>query len=190
MKTIKIKGKEYIEVHERIKHFRKEHKNSSIETEILSHDAGVCVMKACIFVDKELVATGHAYEKEGSSFINKTSYIENCETSAIGRALGIFGIGIETSIASVEEIRNAEKNQKFIPMTKKQSEALIDFCKKQKLEPFEIAKEYTITKKMSSTDFEIAFRLIKDHVKSGDLGYKFAIPEGDEDELFEGNEDT
>ena len=44
------------------------------------------MFKAEVIVDDVLVATGHAYEKEGSSFINKTSYIENCETSAIGRA--------------------------------------------------------------------------------------------------------
>ena len=52
-----------------------------------------------------------AYEKEGSTFINKTSYIENCETSAWGRALGNLGIGIDTSIASAEEVQNAVLNQ-------------------------------------------------------------------------------
>ncbi|MCQ2771082.1 MAG: hypothetical protein MJ236_04705, partial [Clostridia bacterium] len=50
-------------------------------------------------------------EKESSSFINKTSFIENCETSAVGRALGFAGIGSKTSIASAEEVRNAINNQ-------------------------------------------------------------------------------
>ena len=49
--------------------------------------------------------------KENSSFINKTSYIENCETSAVGRALGMAGIGIDTAVASAEEVQNAINNQ-------------------------------------------------------------------------------
>ena len=61
--------------------------------------------------DGVILATGLAYEKEGSTFINKTSYIENCETSAWGRALGNLGIGIDTSIASAEEVGNAIKQQ-------------------------------------------------------------------------------
>ena len=54
---------------------------------------------------------GYAQEKESSSFINKTSFIENCETSAVGRALGMCGFGIDTSIASYEEVQNAINNQ-------------------------------------------------------------------------------
>jgi hypothetical protein len=57
------------------------------------------------------VSTGLAYEDKDSSFINKTSYIENCETSAIGRALGNFGIGIDTSVASADEVKTAIANQ-------------------------------------------------------------------------------
>ena len=59
----------------------------------------------------KLLGSGHAYEKEGSTFINRTSYIENCETSAVGRALGMCGFGIDTSIASSEEVQNAILNQ-------------------------------------------------------------------------------
>lgn len=111
MKTINIKGKEYIEVNERIKYFRANYPDGRIITDIISIKDGVCIFKADIFIGDNLVATGHAYEKEGSTFINKTSYIENCETSAVGRALGILGIGIDTSIASAEEVGNAIANQ-------------------------------------------------------------------------------
>jgi len=111
LRTVNIKGKEYVEVNERIKAFRDMYPTGSIMTDIVSNQDGVCVIKAVIVVDNQIVATGHAYEKEGSTFINKTSYVENCETSAIGRALGCFGIGIDTSVASVEEVANAIKQQ-------------------------------------------------------------------------------
>ena len=112
MKTVNIKGKEYVEVNERVKYFIKSYPGWSIETEILSNSDGVCVFKATVRDDGGILrATGHAYEKESSSFINKTSYIENCETSAVGRALGFLGIGIGTSIASSDEVANAANNQ-------------------------------------------------------------------------------
>lgn len=83
-----------------------------IETQMLSNENGTCVFKAMI-KDNEgnILGEGTAYEKEGSSFINKTSYIENCETSAVGRALGMAGFGIDTSIASFEEVANAIQQQ-------------------------------------------------------------------------------
>lgn len=112
MKSIDIKGKQYIEVNERIKYFRANFIDWSLESEILSIENGVCVIKATIRDNNGIIkAIGHAYEKEDSSFINKTSYIENCETSAWGRALGNLGIGIDTSIASAEEVQNAILNQ-------------------------------------------------------------------------------
>jgi len=111
LKTINIKGKEYVEVNERIRAFRELYPTGSIMTEIVSHQDGVVVMKAVIVIDGQIRATGHAYEKEGSTFINKTSYIENCETSCWGRALACLGLGVDTSIASVEEIANAIKQQ-------------------------------------------------------------------------------
>jgi len=120
MKTVDIKGKAYVEVNERVKHFRANYKDWAIETELLSNDNGVCVFKATVKDPEGVVkATGHAYENEGSTFINKTSYIENCETSAVGRALGMLGIGIDTSIASSDEVQNAMQNQDEKPGTAK-----------------------------------------------------------------------
>lgn len=117
MNSINIKGKEYVQVNERITYFRLNYKDHKIVTEIISIENGVCIMKAIILnPSNEIISMGHAYEKEGSTFINKTSYIENCETSAIGRALGILGIGIDTSIASAEEVETAIANQnKSVP---------------------------------------------------------------------------
>ena len=114
LKTVDIKGKAYVEVNERVKYFRQaeEYAGWSLETELLSNEDGMCIFKAIVKDSAGVVkATGHAYENEGSTFINKTSYIENCETSAVGRALGMLGIGIDTSIASSEEVQNAMANQ-------------------------------------------------------------------------------
>jgi len=112
MESIDIKGKQYITVNERVKEFRRLHPKGQILTSILANADNQVMFKAEVIVDDVLVATGHAYEKEGSSFINKTSYIENCETSAVGRALGMYGIGIDTSLASADEVANAVTQQK------------------------------------------------------------------------------
>ena len=111
LKGIDVKGKNYIEVNQRIKAFRMLYPEGTIETEILFMADGVITMKAKVLNDGKLLATGTAQEKESSSFINKTSFVENCETSAVGRALGMLGIGIDTSIASAEEVLNAINNQ-------------------------------------------------------------------------------
>ena len=58
-----------------------------------------------------MLGTGHAFEKDGSSFINKTSYLENAETSCVGRALGMAGFGIDADVASADEVMNADLNQ-------------------------------------------------------------------------------
>ena len=117
--TTDIKGKDYAEVNQRIKAFRMVYPTGTITTDLVSNDGGVCVIKATVgyydHIDESdifiTLGTGTAYEKENSSFINKTSYIENCETSAVGRALGMAGFGIDTSVASYEEVQNAIANQ-------------------------------------------------------------------------------
>ena len=82
-----------------------------METKIISLADGVCTMQAIIKDSSDrVVATGTAQEKEGSSNINKTSYIENCETSAWGRALGNLGINLDYGIATAEEVNNQPQN--------------------------------------------------------------------------------
>lgn len=111
IQTTDIKGKNYAEVNQRIKAFRMLYPEGYIKTEVLSLENGICVIRAEVGNDGKVLGTGTAYEKEGSTFINKTSYIENCETSAVGRALGMLGIGIDVSVASAEEVQNAILNQ-------------------------------------------------------------------------------
>ena len=113
IKTTDIKGKDYAEVNQRIKAFRMVYPQGTINTQLVSNENGVCVFRASVHAeDGTLLGTGTAYEKENSTFINKTSYIENCETSAVGRALGMAGFGIDVSVASAEEVQNAINNQK------------------------------------------------------------------------------
>ena len=113
-KTTNIRGKQYVEVNERIKFFRQEeeYKNWTISTEFTAMDSEMCVCKAFILdTEGRVIATGHAHEERAGSHINKTSYVENCETSAIGRALAMMGIGIDTSIASANEVNDAIAKQ-------------------------------------------------------------------------------
>lgn len=129
IKTTDIKGKDYAEVNQRIKAFRMVYPTGTIETEIIEHnkdvildnETNVIIIKAIVKnEDGRILGTGTAYEKENSSFINKTSYIENCETSAVGRALGMAGFGIDTSVASAEEVQNAINNQEVQKASEKQ----------------------------------------------------------------------
>ena len=115
-KTGKVETKDYAEVFQKIKAFRMLFPMGSIYTEHEFIGEGVVLFKAFVKDDEgKLLGTGTAYEKEGSSFINQSSYIENCETSAIGRALSMCGIGIDLGVASYEEVANAMLNQNKEP---------------------------------------------------------------------------
>ena len=115
MKTINIKGKDYVMVNERIKEFREKYAGWSLTSEIISLNEDSCIIKGIVIDNNGIVkATGHAQEDRTSSMINKTSFVENCETSAWGRALGNLGIGIDDSIASAEEVDMAIQKQEIL----------------------------------------------------------------------------
>ena len=128
-KTTNIRGKQYVEVNERIKFFRQEeeYKNWTISTEFTALDAEQCVCKAIVAdTNQRVIATGHAHEERSASHINKTSYVENCETSAIGRALAMMGIGIDTSIASANEVNDAIAKQESDSSSSARVENIMD----------------------------------------------------------------
>lgn len=115
MKSINIKGKEYIPVNERVKEFRAKYPEYTVLSEIVSLDENSVVMVARVYdPNGKVVANGYAQEDRNASNINKTSYVENCETSAVGRALGMFGIGIDASMASADEVANAIERQEAL----------------------------------------------------------------------------
>ena len=103
---VDIRGKSYNTVAKRVADFREKHPDFTIETDVQSN-TDVVVLKAFI-KDNEgrVLATGYAEEVRGSTNINKTSALENCETSAVGRALAFYGFG-GTEIASANEVSNA-----------------------------------------------------------------------------------
>lgn len=119
LKTVNIKGKFYVEVNERLIYFRNNFPNFSLTSEVLEKtDNSILILATITNEEGRVIATGMAEEEKGSTFINKTSYVENCETSAWGRALGNFGIGIDTSVASANEVGNAIANQSKPTQTK------------------------------------------------------------------------
>ena len=117
MKKIKIKGKDYVMAHERVKEFHNLYKNGSIKTELIEMTDRF-ITKTIITPDvdnPDRFFTGYAYEDIATNGVNSTSALENCETSSCARALGMLNIGIDTSIASYEEVSNAIKQQNNKP---------------------------------------------------------------------------
>jgi hypothetical protein len=112
LRTINIKGKPYVEVVERLKAFRENFPDYALTTEVVQLTPDYVVLNAIITdPNGRIVASGLAQEDRTSSMINKTSYVENCESSAWGRALGNFGIGLQTAIATADEMAMAIAKQ-------------------------------------------------------------------------------
>lgn len=185
IKPVDIKGKDYAQVNDRIKAFRELCPNGTITTDIIELANGVVTMKATVYDEEgKILGTGLAQEKESSSFINKTSYIENCETSAVGRALGFAGIGVDGSMCSAEELVNAITNQNKEPEKKQKTsekptykDALLE-----KVNPDQIAQILSECKR-TGTDLNVVLSTFGVH-KVEDMtvaGYqsamhKFSIP--------------
>lgn len=169
LKTTNIKGTDYAEVNQRIKAFRMLHPLGRIDTQLVKFNDGVCVVNAKVYSEEgSLLGSGYAYEKENSTFINKTSYLENCETSAVGRALGMLGIGIDTSVASYEEVANAieqQKSKEFKPDVKAINNYL-DVLKWHDHEK-ELMDRYAVTKweDLNETTYNVLMNFLVSKVK-------------------------
>ncbi len=108
---VDIRGKQYLPVAERIAKFREEHEHKfSLETQLIKNDDERVIIKALIMDGEKVLATGYAEEERGSSNINQTSALENCETSAVGRCLAMFGYA-GSEIRSLDEQVTAEIQQ-------------------------------------------------------------------------------
>ena len=135
---MKFKGKDYTEVKDRLDAFLTEFPEATIEPQLVSVNnvtdtpsgerCNEYLVQATVYPDKEnkpdWYYKGHAAERDNTGFVNKTSALENCETSAVGRALAFAGYGGGYSIASKEEVTNAKTAQKKSHVTIKQLEEL------------------------------------------------------------------
>lgn len=106
----------YIPVHERITKFYRDFPEGKINTEILEHDVekGFVLIRASVYrtcISDRAASTGHAFEERSAGYGNKTSYIENAETSAVGRALALLGFEITKGVASREEMQKVQRMQ-------------------------------------------------------------------------------
>ena len=129
---VNIRGKEYKTVALRVQEFRTGFPGHSLVTDIVKIDDDQCIVKAMIVKDNVIIATGHAQEFRKASQINGTSYVENCETSAIGRALASLGIG-GTEFASANEVVNAIYQQSN-PVKELVTEAALTVAKNKLVE--------------------------------------------------------
>ena len=120
-KAVDIKGKKYVLVSDRVLYFNEKYPKGAIETELLSApESKHIVVKATVYPDGQTELrhfTGMSQAVIGDGFINKTAALENAETSAVGRALAMMGIGVIDSIASVDEIKKAEGTKPSYPET-------------------------------------------------------------------------
>jgi len=120
LNAIKISGKPYVQVNDRVQGFRRLFPMGTIRTEMVVYiPDDYCVVKCEVFADDiVLLATGYAQETlDKNKNINRTSMLENAETSAVGRALGFVGIGSVDSIASADEVNKAIVRGKELDQT-------------------------------------------------------------------------
>lgn len=161
IKTVSIKGKDYAEVFQRVTAFRKVYPRGTIETVVdyLTGEVGdriIGMTARAMDEDGRLLATGHAEERESFSYINKTSFIENCETSAVGRALGMAGFGISTSMASKEEVENAINNQDKVATPKMLDYFRLGYTEQERKD---ICRYYG-----KEREEDLAFDIVKDRI--------------------------
>lgn len=123
--TVKIKGKEYVEVKERLLYLAATYENGySVDTSYEFFESLKMWVVKCVLTIGENRYTGHAQEIIGDGYINKTSALENAETSAVGRACAMAGIGVIESVASADEIKKAQNRS---PLPKTLQAKLVDF---------------------------------------------------------------
>lgn len=116
-KAIKIKGKDYVQVSDRIIYFNETYSNGSISTQIVGDaHSDMIIVKATVLPDSSNLYrkfTGYSQAVWGDGMVNKTAALENAETSAVGRALAMLGIGVIDSVASSDEVNKATSDPRF-----------------------------------------------------------------------------
>lgn len=143
--------KHYVTVAARVQAFRKICPAGSIDTTVCDLDDEHVMVQAKIYDENDhLLASGTAEERKASSQINQTSYVENCETSAVGRALGMLGIGSEENMASAEEMATALLNKVEFPDGIR---FLGTYCTEHALSLREICEQNNLNKAAKKSDY-------------------------------------
>lgn len=149
--TIPFKGKQYAMVAARVQKFREICPAGTIDTAVIEITNEHVVVQAKVYDEKDhLLASGTAEEVKGSNQVNNTSYVENCETSAVGRALGMLGIGSEENMASADELANALMNQISYPEGVK---FLGAYCTEHALSLREVCSEHKLNRTAKKSDY-------------------------------------
>lgn len=148
--TVNIKGKKYSTVNERHKHLLQYFPEARFNEEILFHDVDRVIVKVELYIGDVIYSVGHAEEFRNSSFINKTSALENGSSSALGRCLAAFGLS-GSEYASAEELVNALNNQNT---NTNKPVSIKDEIKKQTTET-KLTALYSNWKKNNNSDQEI-----------------------------------
>jgi len=153
VRGMNYKGKEYLTVAVRHNHLLKYFPESRIEEEIVFQDDKKVICKTVLYIGETPYSTGHAEEKRDSSFINKTSALENAATSSLGRCLATFGLH-GTEFASAEELVNALNNQSTNTQSTTKKVSIEDEIKKQTTET-KLTALYSNWKKNNNSDDKI-----------------------------------
>ena len=151
--TVNIKGKKYSTVNERHKHLLQYFPEARFNEEVVFHDAERVVVKTELYISDTIYAVGHAEEYRNANFINKTSALENCSSSSLGRCLAAFGLS-GSEYASADELVNALNNQNTSKPTTTKTVSIKDEIKKQTTET-KLTALYSNWKKNNNSDQEI-----------------------------------
>lgn len=145
IKTTPVKGKQYAEVNQRVKAFRMVYPDGRIDTDIITITEDEVVICAKVYDGEgRMLGSGTAQELRTASNINRTSYVENGETSAVGRALGFAGFGIDLSIASAEEVQHAIEQQEGMEKVSDKDVAVLRAVLSHHKEPEQAEKKICI----------------------------------------------
>ena len=160
---VNIHGKEYKTVAERLVELADHTEGKySLKTKVIggSVDVGVLI-KATLKLERGTFV-GHAYEREDSGYINKTSHVENCETSAIGRALASAGYA-GSEFASADEVANAIKQQDDIKTTlsKQQVMDLLSAAGDVDEKTYEMIADKIDNKEITTSNYKVSLDKLK-----------------------------